>query len=69
MDKITTREELIELVKKIIAPGNTEEEDSKLIQLLESKVAHPRVTDLIFYENLTPEQIVDKALEYKPFYL
>lgn len=65
-----TREELIQLVKDITTPtGKTEEEVNKLIDILEMNVPHPSVTDLIYYDDLTPEQIVDKALTYKPIQL
>jgi hypothetical protein len=65
-----TREELIDLVKQITTPkGKTEEEINKLIDVLERNVPHPAVTDLIFYDNLSPEEVVDKALSYKPIQL
>jgi hypothetical protein len=69
-DMIVTRDELIQLVKDITTPkGKTEEEINELIDLLEKNVPHPSVTDLIYFENLTAEEIVDKALSYKPFQL
>jgi hypothetical protein len=39
--------------------------------LLEDNVPHPEVSDLIFYteEKLTPEEIVERALSYKPILL
>jgi hypothetical protein len=62
-----TREELINLVVEITTTkGKTEEEINMLVDVLERNVPHPAVTDLIFYENLTPEEVVDKALSYKP---
>ncbi len=62
-----TREELIQLVKEITTPkGKTEEEINKLVDILEKNVPHPAVTDLIYYENLTAEEVVNKALGYKP---
>jgi hypothetical protein len=62
-----TREELINLVVEITTTkGKTEEEINILVDVLERNVPHPAVTDLIFYENLTPEEVVDKALSYKP---
>ena len=69
-DMAMTREELIQLVKDITTPtGKTEEEVNKLIDILEMNVPHPSVTDWIYYDDLTPEQIVDKALTYKPIQL
>lgn len=63
------REELIELVEKIINPvGKTEEELSRLMSILEENVPHPEPGDLIYWNDkqLTPDDIVDQALSYKP---
>jgi translation elongation factor EF-4 len=65
-----SREELIELVNEIIdVKGKTEEQIDELVEILIKNVPHPAVTDLIYFENLTPEEIVDKALSYKPIQL
>ena len=42
-----------------------------MIELLERNVPHPAVTDLIFYsdENLTAEELVQRALAYRPIQL
>lgn len=65
-----TRNELVKLVIEITTvEGKTEEEVNKLIDILEMNVPHPSVTDLIYYDDLTPEQIVDKALTYKSIQL
>lgn len=65
-----TREELIQIVKDITTPtGKKEEEVNRLIDILEMNVPHPAVTNLIYYDDLTPEQVVDKALSYKPVQL
>lgn len=62
-----SKEELIELVRQIISMENkTEQEINMLIDQLVSNVPHPEVTDLIYYDDLTPEEIVEKALSYKP---
>ncbi len=62
-----SREELIILVEKIINCEGTEEEIDQMIEIVEKNVPHPEVSDLIFWdeEDLSPEQIVDKALNYK----
>lgn len=65
------RDELIALVDKIIkAEGSESEIDEWIVQLKES-VPDPNVSDLIFYsdEPMTAEQIVDKALAYRPMQL
>lgn len=63
-----TREELINLVKELYnSKGETEED--RLLSLLEKNVPHPEVSDLIYWEDLTPEEVVDRALAYKPIQL
>ena len=65
-----TREELIELVKEIQnVKGKTEEQIDNLIDVLEKNVPHPSPSDLIYWDNLTAEEVVDKALSYKPIQL
>ncbi|WP_291581483.1 bacteriocin immunity protein [Clostridium sp. UBA6640] len=66
-----TREELISLVSKIVECEGTEEEIDEMIEVVERNVPHPEVSDLIYWneKDLTPEQIVDIALAYKPIQL
>ena len=64
-----SREELIELVDKIMRFEGTEEEVDEMIAILRKNVVDPYVTDYIFYEENTPEEVVDKALAYKPIIL
>lgn len=40
-----------------------------MLELLKKNVPDPRISNYIFYDELTPEQIVDKALSYKPIQL
>ena len=67
------KEELVALVKKIIAAaGTNQDENDALIELFEKSVPHPHAIDFIFskeHEDLTPEEIVNKALDYRPFQL
>lgn len=76
MENNIGREELVNLIKRILsAPGSgvsDEELDSWVVQLQRS-VPHPRVSDLIYWPNLcgfdrdlTPEEIADIALNYSP---
>ena len=65
MDRI----ELIDLVNKIINCEGTEEEIDNMILLQEENVVYPDVSDLIFYDEKTAEEVVDIALEYKPIQL
>lgn len=69
MDKKMTREELIQLVEQIMKCEGTEQELDDLIFVLEKNVIDPQVTNYIYYDDLTPEQVVDKALSYKPILL
>ena len=70
------RSELIGLVRRImndVAPS--EEEADRLIALFEESVPHPRASGLIFYpeeefgREPTPEEVVDRALSYRPIEL
>ena len=71
MLKKLTREELTNLVNKIVECEGSEEEIDEMIEIVKRTVPHPEISDLIYWneEELTPEQIVDKALNYKPIEL
>ncbi len=72
MKEAMSRVELIELVRKIMAVEGTEKEIDEMVDTLEANVLHPEVTDLMFYpekEDVTPEEVVDQALAYKPILL
>ncbi|MEW2032723.1 bacteriocin immunity protein [Streptomyces roseifaciens] len=66
-----TRDELIQLVERVMAGEGTEREHDGLVDLLEESVRHPRVLDLIYYSDppLTAEEVVDEALAYRPIEL
>ena len=64
-----SRDELIVLVDRIMKCDGTEEIDEMII-LLEKNVPDPAVSNLIFFgEPKTPQEIVDRALSYKPILL
>ena len=68
-DSRLTTSELINLVRKICDGENHDEEElDKWLLLVERNVPHPEVCDLIFRHTpeLTPEEIIEKALSYKP---
>ena len=71
MFKKLTREELINLVNKIVECEGSEEEIDEMIDMVKKNVPYPDISDLIYWneEELTPEQIGDNALEYKPMQL
>ena len=67
-----SKEELIELVRKIMECEGTEEEIDNWLSEVKGNVNHPAVSDLIFYpenDDVTPEEIVEEALSYKPLSL
>ncbi len=65
-----SREQIIVIVKRIKeCKYASEAEADRDIMLLEKGVLDPYVTDYIFYDDLTPEEIADKALTYKPIEL
>lgn len=61
-----TRDELVELVRKIMTCEGNEEEIDEMTLLLRGNVLDPQVTDYIYYDEKTPEEVVDLALAYKP---
>lgn len=77
-----TREELIELGYRIINCEGTEEEIDKLYGIFNNNVPHPNGAGLFYWPenynarrddiskyNPTVEEVVDKALSYKPIQL
>lgn len=73
MKKVTDRTDLITLVQRIIDAEGTEEEQDEMLLLLKASVPDPKVSDLIYYphagQDLSAEEIVDRALAYKPIQL
>lgn len=77
-----TREELIELGNKIVNCVGTEKEQDEMYELFSKNVPHPSGANLFYYpenynarkDNITDyrptvEEVVDKALSYKPIQL
>jgi len=69
-----TREEMIALVERLKQGVGEDAEASEWIEQLERSLPNPHISDLIFWpkegaENLTAEQIVDKAMQYRPIEL
>ncbi|WP_327396651.1 hypothetical protein [Streptomyces phaeochromogenes] len=62
-----TREQLVELVRRIVAFDGAEEEVDAMEELFESSVPFPGAYSLIYHAEpeLTPEEIVEKALSYR----
>ena len=59
------------LVEEIVNPKLEEVVINEKIYLFEKNVAHPAPSDLIFWneEELTPREIVERALNYRPINL
>jgi hypothetical protein len=64
-----TRQQLIDLVKKIMSAQGTESEIQQMVEMFERNVPDPNACDYIFHRNWTAEEIVDKALAYKSIQL
>jgi len=75
-----TREELIDLGKKIVSAEGTEKELEEWMAVFDKHVPHPAGSNLFFYpedENSEPqseydptvEEVVDICLAYKPIQL
>ncbi|MDM5247790.1 e9imm peptide [Lysinibacillus sp. G4S2] len=64
------REELIHLVEQVMECAGEEWEIDIWLDMVTSSVADPNISDYIFWsdEALTAEEIVDKALLYKPIF-
>lgn len=68
--KLLSREQIIDLINQILDVENhSEEEINSFVDKLKSGVIDPNISDYIFWDNLTPKQIADKALSYKPICL
>ncbi|MDF1529813.1 MAG: bacteriocin immunity protein [Sedimenticola sp.] len=72
MSCVKSKAELVELVRKIMDCEGSEDEINNWLLELKASVHHPAVSDLIFYpedDDITPEQVVEEALSYKPMSL
>lgn len=63
--------ELVELMKRVLDFERYGHNQEFYLELLEANILMPGISDLIFYsqEELTPEVIIERALEYKPIIL
>ena len=67
---LLSKDEIINLIDEITRCGNkSEEEIDGLIEKLEQGVLDPQISDYIFWSEMSPEEIADKALRYKPIEL
>ena len=67
---LLTREKIIDIVTRLQkCDYPTEEETDKALEELKKGVIDPNISNYIFWDELTPEEIADKALSYKPILL
>ncbi|MGG4341899.1 bacteriocin immunity protein [Paenibacillus lautus] len=66
-----TKAQILDLVTKLYNGEGSEEEVGEWIDLLQRNLPHPDISNLIFWPevDLIPEEIVEKALNYKPIIL
>lgn len=66
-----SRNELIELVTRIMNDDGNEQEIDQWLLILEQNVPHPEISNLIFWneEEYSASEIVDMALAYQPILL
>lgn len=71
MNELLTKAQIVDLVTRLYNGEGSEEEAGEWINLLQRNVPHPDISNLIFWpeEDLTIEEIVEKALNYKPIVL
>ena len=71
MEATLSKKDLIKLVEELMDNEVTEQERGEKIELLQNNIIDPRVADYIYSLDgvLTAEQIVEKALSYKPIIL
>ena len=66
---LLTKDEIVELIEEIVKCDKSEEEIDGLIDKLEEGVLDPQISDYIFWDEKTPEEIADIVLRYKPIEL
>ncbi len=71
MEESLSKDELVQLVEKIINNEGTDEEIDNWVVIVERSVPMPGITNLIYYshEKLTAEEVVERALAYRPIQL
>ncbi|MGN9912478.1 hypothetical protein ACTMTJ_33575 [Phytohabitans sp. LJ34] len=62
---------MVALVELLQSGAGGDDEASAWLEALERSIPNPHVSDLIFHspKDLTAEQIIDRALEHRPFAL
>ncbi len=60
---------MLELLKRLMQGRLPEEEQEQLLRMLVRETGDPNLSDLIYYENLTPEEVLGRAPAYRPIQL
>ena len=67
---LLTREQIIEIVSKLQkCEYSSEQEMDKALEELQNGVLDPDISNYIYWDELTPEEVADKALSYKAIQL
>ncbi len=66
-----SRNELIDLVEKIMEDQGNEQEIDQWLEIIDQNVPHPEISNLIFWndKDCSAAEIVDTALAYQPILL
>ena len=66
-----SRTELVELVKKVADSQGTDDEVAEWMELVMNETGCPNIGEYIFYTEpeMTPDEVVQKAMSYKPIQL
>jgi len=64
-----TKKYLIELVQQLMDCSGSEEELDEILVKVKSMVVDPYISDYIYWSDLSAEEVVEKALSYKPICL
>lgn len=65
----TDRARASELIRQLLGPSLPDNRTRAPLEELERILACPHVSDLLFYEDppMTEEQVIERALQYRPF--
>jgi len=64
-----TKEEFIELVSRIKDIETYGNLSNYYLEVLEANILMPNISDLIYFRDLSSEEVIEEALKYKPIIL
>ncbi len=64
-----TDHELLEIITYLMEGEGTESEQSYWLDFLDRNLPHPAISDLIYYDDLTSEEVLRRAKSYQPILL